>query len=229
MSRPADAQGNGQPTPRTARPGSGLRWALGRDGIQSARWLVLTTGLFAAIFTAGCSSGASSAPLASASPVPPAASAGLSASSAPATAVAASAPAPASLGGTASGSGACTLLSPADIQAATGLSVAAGKGATVGDATNCTWKGSARTQVIVTLGSAQSIGLALTAAEQSGATDVAGIGSKAAIIQGAAFQGGGYIINVLDASGGFGLSVLGSDAITQAQVEALAKLVETRR
>jgi len=125
---------------------------------------------------------------------------------------------------------ACTLLTPADIAKATGLKVGKGTaGAPIpGVLGRCTWLGSGNTKVIVTLADAQHMQLTVAAQEQSGGTAVPGLGSKAVGIKGAAFTGGGYIVSVLDAKGGFGLSILGKDG-TRDRAIALAKVVESRR
>lgn len=124
---------------------------------------------------------------------------------------------------------ACALLTPADVLKATGLKVGDGvAGKPIpGVLGRCTWTaGSDR--VIVTLGDAKHMALTVAATEQSGGSSVAGVGSKAVAMKGAAFTGGGYILTVLDAKGGFGVSVLGP-AGTLDRVVALAKIVESRR
>jgi hypothetical protein len=88
--------------------------------------------------------------------------------------------------------------------------------------------GSGNTKVIVTLSTTQLIQITITATQQSGGTDVPGLGSKAVGIKGAGFTGGGYVIYVLDAKGGFGASILGSEG-TRERAIALAKMVESRR
>lgn len=125
---------------------------------------------------------------------------------------------------------ACALLTPADIAKATGLKVGKGTaGAPIpGVLGRCTWLGSGNTKVIVTLADARHMQLTVAAQEQSGGTAVPGLGSKAVGIKGAAFTGGGYIVSVLDAKGGFGLSILGNDG-TRDRAVALAKVVESRR
>lgn len=80
----------------------------------------------------------------------------------------------------------------------------------------------------MTLGDAQHMGLTATTAEQSGGESVPGLGTKAVGIKRAPFTGGGYIVNVLDAKGGFGVSILGKDG-TKDRAVALAKIVESRR
>lgn len=55
-----------------------------------------------------------------------------------------------------------------------------------------------------------------------------GLGSKAVAIKGGLFNGGAYIVTVLDPKGGFGESFLGP-AATLDRVVALAKLVASRR
>ncbi len=125
---------------------------------------------------------------------------------------------------------ACSLLTPADIAKATTIKVGSG---TVGKPMRgllgkCTWAGQGNTKVILTLGDAQHIGIAIQAAEQTGGESIAGLGSKAAGIKGAPFTGGGYIVNVLDSKGGFGVSILGKDGTRDRSV-ALAKIVESHR
>src|SRR5215471_3749604 len=125
---------------------------------------------------------------------------------------------------------ACALLTKAEIQKVTGLMV--------GDATpgkpvpgvlgRCTWDGPGNSRVIVTLADAQHIGLTVKAQQQTGGEDITGLGSTAVGNKGAGFTGGGYIVNVVDAKGGFGVSVLGKDG-TREHAIALAKVVETRR
>ena len=125
---------------------------------------------------------------------------------------------------------ACAVLTPADIAKATGLKVGNGTAGKPipGVLGRCTWTGDGDTKVIVTLGDAQHIGLTVAAAEQTGGESVPGLGTKAVGIKGAAFTGGGYIINVLDAKGGFGVSILGKEG-TRLRAIALAKIVESRR
>ena len=131
---------------------------------------------------------------------------------------------------TAADGSACSLLSPADIASATGIKVGEGTaGAHVpGTLGKCTWQGSGNTKVIVTLADAQHMGLTVAAEEQSGGTAVPGLGTKAVGIRGSGFTGGGYIISVLDAKGGFGVSILGKEG-TRDRDLALAKLVASRR
>jgi hypothetical protein len=83
-------------------------------------------------------------------------------------------------------------------------------------------------KVIVTLADAQHIQRTVAAQEKNGGTAVAGVGQKAVGIPGSPFMGGGYILNVLDAKGGFGVGVLGKEG-TQDRATALAKLIESRR
>lgn len=125
---------------------------------------------------------------------------------------------------------ACSLLTPADIAKATTIKVGSG---TLGKPMRgvlgrCTWLGQGNTKVILTLGDAQHIGIASQAAEQTGGESIAGLGSKAVGMKGAPFTGGGYIVNVLDAKGGFGVSILGKDG-TRDRAVALAKIVESHR
>ena len=124
----------------------------------------------------------------------------------------------------------CSLLSPAEIAKATGVTVGDGvAGPTIrGTLGKCTWHGSGKTRVIVTLGDAQHMALAVAAMEQTSGDAVHGVGSKAAGIEGPPFVGGGYIINVLDAKGGFGVSMLGKEG-NRARAVALARLVESHR
>jgi hypothetical protein len=68
----------------------------------------------------------------------------------------------------------------------------------------------------------------LAAQERSGGTSVSGLGSKAVAVKAAGMSGGGSIVSVLDAKGGFGVSLLGP-AGTQDQVIALARIVESHR
>ena len=124
---------------------------------------------------------------------------------------------------------ACSLLDNAAIAAATSLKVATGTaGAPIpGVLGRCTWTASS-TRVIVTLTDAQHMGTTMAAIEQSGGENVPGLGTKAVGNEGADFTGGGYIVNVLDARGGFAVSVLGKDG-TKDRAMALAKIVEIHR
>jgi hypothetical protein len=70
--------------------------------------------------------------------------------------------------------------------------------------------------------------LTIAAQEQGGGTAVPGLASKAVGIRGATFTGRGYIVSVLDAKGGFGVSILGKDG-TRDRAVALAKEVESYR
>jgi hypothetical protein len=125
---------------------------------------------------------------------------------------------------------ACGLLTPALIAKATSL--------VVGDPTpgkpipgvlaRCTWQGSNSTRVIITLADAKHMDITVRATEKSGGDDVTGIGSKAVGSKGAPAFGGGYIVSVLDAKGGFGVSILGPGGTRDRAVE-LAKLIESRR
>jgi hypothetical protein len=125
---------------------------------------------------------------------------------------------------------ACGLLTPALIAKATSL--------VVGDPTpgkpipgvlaRCAWEGSNSTRVIVTLADAKHMGITVRATEKSGGDHVAGIGSKAVGSKGAPAFGGGYIVSVLDAKGGFGVSILGPGGTRDRAIE-LAKLIESRR
>jgi len=125
---------------------------------------------------------------------------------------------------------ACALLTPALIAKATTL--------VVGDPTpgkpipgvlgRCTWEGSNSTRVIVTLADAKHMDITVAATEKSGGEAVTGIGTKAVGTKGAPAFGGGYIVSVLDAKGGFGVSILGPSGTRDRAVD-LAKLVESRR
>lgn len=125
---------------------------------------------------------------------------------------------------------ACALLTPADIAKATGLNVGNGiaQKPVPGILGRCSWSGSDGTRVIVTLGDAQHMAMTVRAQESSGGQSVPGVGTKAVGIKGAAFTGGGYIVSVLDAKGGFGVSILGQQG-TRAGATALAKMVESHR
>jgi hypothetical protein len=125
--------------------------------------------------------------------------------------------------------GACGLLAQADILKATGLKASDGVAGTPvpGTLGRCTWSAGAN-KVIVTLADAQHMQTTVAVQERSGGTSVPGLGSKAVAVKGAAFTGGGYIVSVLDAKGGFGVSLLGP-AGTLDRVVALAKVVESRR
>ena len=125
--------------------------------------------------------------------------------------------------------GACALLSPADIIKATNIMVGNGTaGAAVpGTLGKCTWAGSGDTKVIVTLTDAAHMELTVKAQQSTGA-DVPGLGSKAVGVKGAAFTGGGYIVSVVDSKGGFGVSILGKEG-TRDRAIALAKIIESRR
>ena len=124
---------------------------------------------------------------------------------------------------------ACKLLTPADISKTTGLTVAQGVAgrAVPGVLARCTWAGSRGTKVIVTLTDAQHMKTTI-AAQEAAAKSVAGIGSKAIAVKGAAFNGGGYVLSALDAKGGFGVSILGEEG-TFDRVVALAKVVASHR
>ena len=125
--------------------------------------------------------------------------------------------------------GACGMLTQADILKAAGLKVSDGvAGAAIpGTLGRCTWT-AGTDRVIVTLADAPHMQRTIAAEEQSGGTSVAGLGSKAVAIKGAAFTGGGYIVSVVDAKGGFGVSLLGP-AGTLDRVVALARVVESHR
>lgn len=123
---------------------------------------------------------------------------------------------------------ACGLLTQADILKATELKVSDGVGGAPvpGVLGRCTWTAGAN-KVIVTLGDAQHMSLTVSVQEQGGGTSVPGIGSKAVVVKGSGASGG-FILSVLDAKGGFGVSVLGP-AGTRDHVIALAKVVESHR
>lgn len=125
---------------------------------------------------------------------------------------------------------ACALLTPVDIAKATGMKVASGiAGKPIpGILGKCTWTGQGGTRVIVTLADAQHIEIAIRAVENTGGQTVPGVGTKAVGIKGAPFTGGGYIVNVLDARGGLGVSILGQKGTRDAAI-ALAKMVESHR
>ena len=125
---------------------------------------------------------------------------------------------------------ACALLTPTDIGKAAGLKVGNGTaGAPIpGVLGRCTWLGEGDTKVLVTLGDAQHMGTTVAASEHAGGESVPALGTRAVGTKAAAFTGGGYIINVLDAKGGFGVSILGHEG-TRDGVIALAKIVESRR
>ena len=125
---------------------------------------------------------------------------------------------------------ACALLNPADIAKATGLSVASGTPGPVvpGVLGKCTWDANGGAKVIVTLADTQHMQRTVAAQEKNGGIVIPGVGQKAVGIPGSPFMGGGYIVSVLDARGGFGVGVLGKEG-TQGTVAALAKLIEGRR
>ena len=130
----------------------------------------------------------------------------------------------------ASSTNACALISAGEIMKATGLAVSEGKpGAPIpGVLGRCTWGGPGNSRVILTLADSQHMRATVEAQQASGGTPLSGPGSKAVGIKGAPVAGGGYIISVLDAEGGFGVSILGSEG-TPDRVLALAKLVESHR
>ena len=125
---------------------------------------------------------------------------------------------------------ACSLLTKAEIQKETGITVAdATPGKPVpGVLGKCTWGGPGNSQVIVTLADAQHAGVTVKSQQQTGGEDIKGLGSTAVGVKGAGFTGGGYIVSVLDAKGGFGVSILGKDG-TRERTIALAKVVESHR
>ncbi len=125
---------------------------------------------------------------------------------------------------------ACALLAKAEIQKETGLMVAdATPGKPIpGVLGRCTWEGPGNSRVIVTLADAQHMGVTVKVQQQTGGEDIKGLGSTAVGIKGAGFNGGGYIVSVLDAKGGFGVSILGKEG-TRERAIALAKVVESHR
>jgi hypothetical protein len=125
---------------------------------------------------------------------------------------------------------ACALLSPADIVKATTLKVGTGTAGTPipGVLGRCSWLGDGDTKIIVVLADAQHMGTTVAASERSGGESVPALGTRAVGSKGAGFTGGGYIVNVLDAKGGFGVSILGHEG-TRDRAVALAKIVESRR
>jgi hypothetical protein len=125
---------------------------------------------------------------------------------------------------------ACALLTPALIAKTTTLAVGdptPGK-PIPGVLARCTWEGANSTRVIVTLADAKHMDITVRATEKSGGEDITGIGSKAVGTKGAGAFGGGYIVSVLDAKGGFGVSILGPGGTRDRAID-LAKLVESRR
>jgi hypothetical protein len=125
---------------------------------------------------------------------------------------------------------ACALLTPALIAKTTTLAVGdptPGK-PIPGVLARCTWEGANSTRVIVTLADAKHMDITVRATEKSGGEDITGIGSKAVGTKGAGAFGGGYIVSVLDAKGGFGVSILGPGGTRDRAID-LANLVESRR
>ena len=131
---------------------------------------------------------------------------------------------------TAAAGSACSIISQGDIAKATGITVGTGDpGKTVpGTLGECTWKAADGTRVILTLADARHMNVAVQAQQQAGGEPLPGIGTTAVGVKAADFTGGGYIISVLDAKGGFGVSILGKGG-PRDQAIALAKLVESRR
>jgi hypothetical protein len=123
--------------------------------------------------------------------------------------------------------GPCALLSPADIAKATSVTVGNGTAGSPipGVLGRCTWA-AGDTKVIVTLTDAPHMEVTVKAQQKSG-TDVPGLGSKAVGVKGAALTGG-YIVSVVDAKGGFGVSILGKEGTPERAI-ALAKMIESRR
>jgi len=122
----------------------------------------------------------------------------------------------------------CALLSKADIAKATGLDVGKGEVSPPipGTLGKCTWSAGA-TKVLVTLTDARHIEITMQAITQSGGSPVQGLGTSAVGSKAAALTGG-YIVNVADASGGFGVSILGAEGNRDRAV-ALAKIVAMHR
>ena len=127
------------------------------------------------------------------------------------------------------GADACALITPAEILKTTGLKVSDGvAGAAIpGVLGRCTWS-AGHNRVIVTLADARHMQITVEAQEQSGGTSISGLGSKAVGVKADDFFGGGYIVSVLDAKGGFGVSLLGPGG-SHDNVIAMAKIVESRR
>ncbi len=124
----------------------------------------------------------------------------------------------------------CGMLSKADIAKATGLTVGDGvAGVTIpGTLGRCTWTTAGHSRVILTLVDAPHMRITMEAERQTGATAIPGIGTAAVGSVAAPFTGGGYIVNVVDGKGGFGVSTLGPEG-NRARAVALAKVVESRR
>jgi hypothetical protein len=124
---------------------------------------------------------------------------------------------------------ACALLTLADISTTTGLMVTNGAaGAPIpGVLGRCTWMGKGDSRVIVTLTDASHMQTTIAAQQKSG-VELSGLGLKALGTRGAPVTGGGYIVSVLDAKGGFGVSILGKEG-TQDRAIALAKVVASHR
>jgi hypothetical protein len=123
----------------------------------------------------------------------------------------------------------CALLSIADIEKATGLHVGKGESSPPipGTLGKCTWSAGG-TRVLVTLTDARHIEITMNAITKSGGSPVQGLGTSAVGSKAAGATGGGYIVNVQDASGGFGVSILGAEGNRDRAV-ALAKIVATHR
>ncbi len=127
------------------------------------------------------------------------------------------------------GGTACGLLSSAEIAKVSGLTVGNGAAgvAIPGVLGRCTWTAADHSRVIVTLADAHHMQITMDAQKTDG-TAIPGLGTAAVGIKAADFTGGGYIVSVLDAHGGFGVSVLGRQG-NRARAVALAKLVESHR
>ena len=125
---------------------------------------------------------------------------------------------------------ACSLLSRASIARATGLHVGRGKEgpALSGALSDCTWLGPDGTRIVVTVADAAHMEVTLASALQSGATELPGIGTRAAGTAGNDETGGGYNLSILDRRGGVAVSILGK-AGTGERTLALARSIETRR
>lgn len=106
--------------------------------------------------------------------------------------------------------------------------VGPGKAGTLLNTQRCTWVGSQNTRVILTLTDAPHMALTVKAQLQAGGIAIAGLGQTAVGQIGAPFTGGGYVVSVVDAKGGFGISILGAQG-TPVRAIALAKLVENHR
>lgn len=122
----------------------------------------------------------------------------------------------------------CALLSQSDIAKATGVNVGKGESSPPipGTLGKCTWTAGA-TRVLLTLTDARHIDITIQAMTRSGGSPVQGLGTSAVGSKAAALTGG-YIVNVKDASGGFGVSILGAEGNRDRAI-ALAKVAATHR